>query len=470
MKFLRSTLILLVLALCGGAYLFFAERGAAPRQGALILLRTPQNGARSIEFSPSNLKLQRDDTNTELWRIHDQRLGLDAPADPELTKSLLGALELVQSGAPVENPEKFSVYGLEKPRGQLRVDGQSIFFGAAPQFDARRVYARSDAGIALLETTLLDFSRQNFEAWRDKAILRFESDKVTRIALQTPRLRANFAQNGEVWNIENPLRTRADAAIVNSAINTLQSARTTRWLDESGANLKKWGLDKPQATISLSGDQWSAKIEVGALQNSGDSGGYAARTSASRAVFLLPAAAFAIFNRPLKVWRDAQIVTFDLNSAAKIEVEARGARRVLLRDADVWQLQNNSEKGGPDPQKTRAAALDLLDFLGSARAEEFVDEKRSDRFFGFDKPVLTLKITAQNGDVVAAVRFGKAGGKISAQNWSGGLENQAADKKTTDKMAANMGTVFVLSADSLDKIQSALNKILPPISISKTSK
>lgn len=69
--------------------------------------------------------------------------------------------------------------------------------------------------------------------------------------------------------------------------------------------------------------------------------------------------------------------------------------------------------------------------------------------FGFDQPILTLKISTQNGDTPVLLRFGRARGQLYAQNRVDNVNN------------ADAGTVFVLSFDALTSIQSALDKIFP---------
>ncbi|PQV65525.1 protein of unknown function (DUF4340) [Abditibacterium utsteinense] len=461
MKSLRSTLILLLAALCGGAYLWLAERGPAPRQGAFVLLRATKNEVKSVEFSPSNLKLRREGDS---WHIVDEKGKLNAPADPDSTQNLLDALQLVQSDAPVKNPEKLSAYGLEKPRSQIKVDGQTLDFGASPGFDARRVYARTQAGIALVDSQFLNWPQKSFESWRDKIILRFNAEQVVQIVLQTPQTSAVFTKNEENWNIEKPLRARADAATITSALAALQAARTTQWLDENGKNLEKWGLETPRATLSLRGENLGAQLEIGAPQK----GGYAARTSASPAIFLLQGSVYALLSRPLKAWRDPRIAVLDANLISRIEVAARGAKRTLLRNGENWRLG-----GGKNDAEIRGAALDLTEFLGALRAADFVPSTTaqstksqsttaqstkneatnhtttSDARFGLDSPILTLQAETENGETAALVRFGRAQGQLYAQNLG------------SDSSQAAASTIFVLQTDALTPIESALNKILP---------
>lgn len=165
MKTFRSTLILLLLAVVGGLYIYFNERGAPVEQGAVVLLRAPRQSVQLIKFSPANVELRRVGTG---WRVQSGRKS--APADPDAVRELLDALELVQSDAPVENAANLKQYGLDETAARLVVDGKSLDLGLSPRFDPSRVYARSGDQIALVSADLSVMARRSFEGWRARAV------------------------------------------------------------------------------------------------------------------------------------------------------------------------------------------------------------------------------------------------------------------------------------------------------------
>lgn len=423
MKPLRSSLILLLLAVLSGIYLYFNERGTPVSEGAVVLLRAPREGVQRIRFSPANLELRRQN---DTWRVQTARNS--APADPDAVKTLLDALELVQSDAPVDNAVNLKPYGLEKPAARLQVDDKVLDFGLSPRFDSSRVYARSGEQVALVPAILEEATRKSFEAWRDRAVLRFDAEKIAAFSLQTPQGSARFRKADESWKLEKPA-ARADAEVVNAFLSALASAKIEKWLDENGADAKKWGLEKPLARIGLDG----ARLEVGARQN----GGYAARNSASNAVFLLPDATFALFNRPLRDWRDKTIARFDLNTATRLQIETQGKSKILFKNGSGWNIEN----GVANP-KINAAALDLLSFAAALRARDFIDAPRNLAQYGLDKPILRLQIEA---DAPVKLRFGRAKNQLYAQ--------QIGDTASQ--------TIFRLSRDALDAIQETLAQLEP---------
>ena len=427
MKSLRSSLILLVLALFGGAYLFFAERGAPSRSGALVLFSARAEQIRTIRFAPSGIELRRQD---EKWRVFDPKTRRDAPADPKAVESLLQSLEKVESDAPVSNPEKLAVYGLEKPSAQIEIDRKMLSFGASPRFDPRGVYARSDDEIALLPLQLRQTARKSFGEWRDSSILRFDA-QTNDFSLQTARGRLGFQKNGEEWRL-NPLGVRADADVVNDFLTRLGAAQISRWFDENGANPTKFRLDKPRAVIEIG----EAKLEIGARQKEG---GFAARNSASPAIWLLPDAVWALIDQPKNHWRDKRVAVFDAESVARLEIFDGRTSRTLLREGDDWRL-----KGGKNEAKVRNAALDLIDFARGLRATDFAQDATKNSQPDITPPVFALKASDADGAVAFELRF------------------ERREKNLFVQSQGSVGTLFKLESSALDAIQIARAQIFAP--------
>lgn len=219
MKQFRSTLILLVIAIIFGGYLYFHERGPAVEAGNTLLLRTDPAKVQQIKISQPNsqLILSKDST---IWQVQSDKTNV--PADPDSVKALLDNLQLVQSGSVVTNPGELSEYGLNGPQNSISVDGAVMSFGNSPSFDKSKVYMQvkegNSAPIALVPTTLRDDALENFTYWRDKAILRYDDTKVAQLQITAPALKATFmkkkAAGQTAWNIITPMPAKANSSAI----------------------------------------------------------------------------------------------------------------------------------------------------------------------------------------------------------------------------------------------------------------
>jgi hypothetical protein len=137
---------------------------------------------------------------------------------------------------------------------------------------------------------LSEEAKKTLAEWRDRAVLRFDAEKIADFSLQTPHGSLQLEKAGELWNLKKPVAGRADPEGVNAFLSALEAAQVSSWLDESGENAKKWGLEKPIATLSIG----QARLEVGARQK----GGYTARKFGLESGFPVARCHFRAFGSP----------------------------------------------------------------------------------------------------------------------------------------------------------------------------
>ena len=108
------------------------------------------------------------------------------------------------------------------------------------------------------------FNKTTFDL-RDKAALHFDRDKVDRIAIDAGGKGLELAKAGNDWNISKPLKTASDFSAVEGLIGRLMSAQMKSIASDtpSPADLKKYGLDKPTATVTLGMGSATAALQIG---------------------------------------------------------------------------------------------------------------------------------------------------------------------------------------------------------------
>jgi hypothetical protein len=338
-------------------------------------------------------------------------------------KGFLDALQLVQSNDVVAGAPK--QFGLDKPAAKITVDGTVLAFGNKPSFDTTHTYALSGGKIALVPSSLADYASKAFADWRDKAVLRFKVDDVTAFSVKAPLVDATFTKKADKWSVATPVAAPADVSTVDGLLSSLSTSASITWLDDSAKNPAKWGLDKPQATVTVGALTLKIGKKVGT--------GYAGQNSLSPAVFTVPLSIWNLINRPLMDWRDKKVLDFQASDATDLQVTSGGATKELQKQGDKWQLV-----GGKSDDKTNYAALDLLQVAQQMTAQDFVDHPAAPAIYGLDKPTLELKITAKTP---VDVQIGRAGKQIYAKN--------------------DTGQVFVLPSQSLTGTKDALATLFP---------
>src|SRR5262249_54029146 len=114
---------------------------------------------------------------------------------------------------------------------------------------------------AFQETSL---NKSTFDL-RDKNILKVDREKIDSVEMNAGTQALTIAKDGGEWKIHKPLEARADFGTVEGLIGRLQTAGMKSLVTEnaSAADLKKYGFDKPQATVNLNAGSAKATLLIG---------------------------------------------------------------------------------------------------------------------------------------------------------------------------------------------------------------
>jgi hypothetical protein len=450
MKSLRSTIVLLIIAAAIGGYIYFNERGPVVQQGNVALLRVDPESVDTIHLAAApgkDLTLHR---NGDSWQVAQGKAPA-VPGDPDAVKTLLDQLQLVQASEKLPtDAAKLKEYGLDKPHGSLTVNATTIQFGTKPGFDTNHIYAlfkdASGTTAALVPAALSDAATKSFDDWRDKALLRIDADKATQVQLQAPAITATFvkeksAKENETasWSVTQPLRANADAGVVTSFLTALPQTKTTKFLEDSPKSTAKWGLDKPVAVVKVTVDGATRELRVGKKVGSD----YAAQNSLSPAVFELPSSTYGLLNRPLRDWRDKDVLKIALDDISQVEITARGATRSFTKSGDKWQAAGNTS-GNAEAQ--HQAVLDALLAVQNLRADDFVAKPGPPAAYGLDQPMVQVKLTSSAWSGPKTLR-------LAAKNHHTYAEVSGAELTTP--------LLSVLPASALDGFKTSLDVLFP---------
>jgi len=428
MKSFRSSLLLLVLAAGLSLYIYFDERGPVADAGATVLLRTDPGSVASIALAASGgteVDLTRSGGS---WKVSSGKVH-DAPADADTVKTLLDAVQLVQSQSPVDNPTDLKTYGLDHPSSTITVDGTALSFGNRPSFDAGQIYVKCGDTVALVSSNLADNAAKDANYWREKKILDFTPDDVKQLTLTSPAGAVTLARDDDKWKVTAPLQAPADGDTVSSFLATLSTEQNSGWLDENPVSLAKWGLDHPLATVNVDG----TTLRIGKKQGNS----YAAQNSQSSTVFSIGSSLYDLINRPLPVWRDKHVAHLDMDSVQGIDLTLKGQNVKLTKSGQKWAVAGSAAPSSI-ADTTTETALQLLSELNAWTATSLIDHTTASAGFGLDHPEMAVNLEG-GGDL--HLKISRERGQIYADNGS--------------------GTIFVLPSDRVDNEESDLNSLLP---------
>src|SRR5262249_24608122 len=173
------------------------------------------------------------------------------------------------------------------------------------------------------------------------------------------------------------------------------------------ADLKKYGLDKPDATVNLNSGSSRATLVVGGKAAEGT---LYARDLSKPAVVTIEGALLDELKKSPDEYRHKDLFAFRPYNATHIELSRNGQTIVLDR-------QKGQGDNAPDKWHRAAPAGDidkdkmdtLLSKLSNMRAASFVD---STARTGADKPALVVTVKFDEGKKEEKVTFGQSGSEV----------------------------------------------------------
>ena len=421
MRGLKSTIALIVVLLGLGAYIYFVT-WKQPEGGADAAKKQDKvfAGLDSSKIEELKVTSAAGDATTVKkdaggWQVMQP---VTAKADESEIGSLTSALASTEVSRVVdENPTNLNDYGLSNPR--IEVD-----FKAAGDKDYRKLmvggktptggdlYARrnDEKKVFLIpafqESTL---NRTTFDL-RDKGLLKFDREKVDGIDVSAGGKTIAIAKDGGDWKLTKPVQTKADFGSVEGLVGRLQTAQMKSIAADqaSPADLKKYGLDKPEATVNVNIGSSRATLLLGGKAS--DKTVYA-RDASKPAVVTVESSLVDDLKKDADSYRRKDLFEFRPFNATHIEMSRNGQTIVLDRVKGQNDKPDTWKRVSPAAADVDKEKMDgLLSKLSNMRASSFVDSTAKT---GLDKPALTITVKFDDGKE-EKVAFGQSGSDVFA--------------------------------------------------------
>jgi hypothetical protein len=237
--------------------------------------------------------------------------------------------------------------------------------------------------------------------FRDHAVAQFaDADKA--VLERGPR-KATFANVDGTWKLTEPVPAAAEQTEMEDFINAVARLRADEMVAEKPADLKPYGLDKPQAHWRfLSGTKEVLNLLVGGPDRTGRR--CYAKLAAGDVVFLLDV---QTTGRVLAEYRTRAVWPTPLDAAQVEGVRFDRPRNpfALQKVDNVWQVA-----GKPGELVDVKAVNDALDALARLRVERYVLDKGADpKLYGLDPPELVIEVQTRDGK--RALQIGRTEGE-----------------------------------------------------------
>jgi hypothetical protein len=435
----RSFLVLLVLALGLGAYIYFVESKREPGDAIAKKdkLFTIESGKiEEIEVRRAGGETARLKKSGDDWQIVGPETIL---ADTAAASTIASTLESLEAQRTIdENPASVKEYELDPPRFSVafKAAGESAMHTlnvGAKTPTGGDLYARVEGQpkVVLISAYVEDSLNRSAFDLRDKAVLKFSRDGVDTLVLEAAgQPTIEFARKADVWRLAKPVDAKAAFTPVDGIVGQVFQARM-KSLESSAPSpedIKKFGFDKPQARVTLGAGSTRATLEIGAKKD--DTSLYA-RDVSRPLVFTVENALLDGVKRKADEFRTKELFEFRTFTAVGADFTYGGQTYSFKKEkaadkpadkaatpspaatplptpappTETWKMVKPTAK---DADQTKLT--DLLTATSNLRVESFADKALAS---GED-----LTVTVRFGDAAAPreerITFRKSGGVVHA--------------------------------------------------------
>jgi hypothetical protein len=213
----------------------------------------------SIKTAAGEMELQKQGDH---WQIVKP---LRARADDQKVNDLIAQITNSRIAQFVaDDAGDLHPYGLTEPRGTITIfkgddksggSGQILQIGGVSEKEKDQVYVRFAARkfVYTLPNKIESLLNTKPNDLRDRHLVRFDQNQLDRITIDAPgRNKTVLARKDQNWTIVNCNNRTANAAEARRLIDLLNGELVTSFVADVASDLPKYGLDKPQLTVTLS--------------------------------------------------------------------------------------------------------------------------------------------------------------------------------------------------------------------------
>jgi hypothetical protein len=336
-----------------------------------------------------------------------------------------------------EAPRSREAYGLERP---LRVNvhtgkdkdraSRTLLVGRVDA-DKKGVYAMRDGetSVLLLPEEIGKLVPRNVGAIRNRQLVEFERDRITRIDLESPKGAVTLVREKDRWTITAPQALPADQVETGALLARLRELRAQGFLSDDASAISRY-VPKASVKVTLTeqgGSATTVLLAPSPERRGGQPSAYAA-VADKGPVVLVEAKALDDLGRSVNDLREHTLFSgVEPKDIKRVRVSVGGQTVVLERSGDAdWKLV--------EPTKGAAKAPRVDDVLYSVRAlrwKEIVSPGGEEAAkYGLDTPSMEVVLLKGDGGELARLTVGKRDGERAYVRTGAGPAIYVIDART----------------------------------------
>jgi hypothetical protein len=380
-----------------------------------IVLAFDQREVTGLEIDTRDDKIALEQADGR-WKLTRPRA---LPADSDTVRDFLEKLRAARvKEFAADAPRSLEPFGLDKPvrleiqtgRDKDRATKTLLVGRVDPA--KKGVYAMrpGESTVMLIPDETWTAVPKNVAVLRDKSIVGFDRDKVTKIEIEGPKGTVTLARDGDRWKITAPQALAADQVEAGAVLFKLRELRAQAFLTDDASGIARY-LGKPTVRVNITeqgaSDPRTVLLAPSTEKRGGGASAYAA-VAGRGPVALVDGRALDELGRSLDDLRDRTLLPgLEPRDIKRMRVRA-GAQTVVVERSgeNEWKLV----EGGRGSAK--AATVDNLLYALRALKWKTIAAPTGDEpaKYGIDAPTLEVTLLKVDGSEAGTLLVGKREG------------------------------------------------------------
>jgi hypothetical protein len=375
-------------------------------------------GIKIAKVSGETVELKKENGK---WRMTAPR---QLPADQDAAGSMQSTLGNLTSDNLIEpNATDLKGFGLDQPTldvSVMRKDGKTdrlLIGDDTPTGSGAYAKLAGDARVFTVGSTVKSTLDKRPDDLRDKRLLTFDSDKLSRVELTAKGATVEFGKNGQSeWTIVKPRPLRADGGAVDGLISKLKDAKmdATSTPEEAA---KKFAGSTKLAVVTVTDAGGAQTLEVRRDQEKN----VYAKSSVVDGIYKANVDLGDAVDKGLDDFRNKKVFDFGFSDPSKVDLKGVS----YVKEGDKWKA------GGKVMDNT--TVQNLIDKLRDLSATRFAEK-------GGGTPVFEATVTSNGGKRVEKVTISRQGDQSFAQR-EGEPSIYVLDSKAVEDLQKAAGEV-----------------------------